>query len=117
MKPKVIGAVRDERAAVDTVNRLSPDVLVLDVLMPCHRRYRGGPVAAGGRLSGEGPSLLTVDRDPDHVNEALAAFALGSVVKGRLAPSDPLPSLRDALAARSFVSPSMSQERTRSRES
>ena len=53
--------------------------------------------------------FLTVHGDPDYVRAALAAGALGYVVKYRLA-SDLLPALREALAGRSFVSPSIRLE-------
>jgi len=45
--------------------------------------------------------------DPDFVRAALATGALGYVVKSRLA-SDLLPSIREALAGRRFVSPCIS---------
>jgi len=52
--------------------------------------------------------FLTVHGDEDYVREALAAGAVGYVVKSRLA-SDLLPALREALAGRQFISPSLCQ--------
>ncbi|HKM52921.1 MAG TPA: hypothetical protein VJY33_05880, partial [Isosphaeraceae bacterium] len=51
--------------------------------------------------------FMTIHGDPDYVQAGLAAGALGYVVKSRLA-TDLLPALREVLAGRSFVSPSIS---------
>jgi DNA-binding NarL/FixJ family response regulator len=53
--------------------------------------------------------FLTVHDDPDYVRAALATGALGYVVKFRLA-WDLVPALRDSLAGRTFVSPSIRLE-------
>ena len=53
--------------------------------------------------------FLTVHRDPDYVRAALAAGAQGYVTKCQLA-TDLLLALREALAGRSFVSPSITLE-------
>jgi DNA-binding NarL/FixJ family response regulator len=50
--------------------------------------------------------FLTVHGDEDYVRAALAAGAVGYVVKSRLA-SDLVPALREALAGRRFISPSV----------
>ena len=50
--------------------------------------------------------FLTVHDDPDFVREALAAGALGYVVKPRLASDLPM-AVREAIAGRSFVSPTV----------
>ena len=107
---EVGGTVRDGQAAVEAVTRLAPDVLVLDVSMPV---LDGIAAARTLRAAGSRAKIvfLTVHGDPDYVRAALAAGALGYVVKCRLA-SDLVPALRDALAGRSFVSPSGLHERT-----
>ena len=53
--------------------------------------------------------FLSVHDDPDYVRAALAAGALGYVVKCRMA-SDLLPALREVSAGRSFVSPGIALE-------
>jgi DNA-binding NarL/FixJ family response regulator len=102
---EVVTTVGDGQSVIDEAARLAPDVLVLDISMPglsgieAARRLK----AAGSRAK---IVFLTTHQDPDCVRDALAAGALGYVVKSRLA-SDLLPALREALAGRSFVSPSI----------
>jgi CheY-like chemotaxis protein len=101
----------DGQALLAEATRLEPDVLVLDISMPvlngieAARQLRG----AGSRAT---VVFLTAHQDPDYVRGALAAGALGYVVKSRLV-SDLSLVLRDALAGRSFVSPSTSLEGVR----
>jgi DNA-binding NarL/FixJ family response regulator len=106
---EVVQTVGDGQRLVDEAARLEPDVLVLDISMPV---LNG--IEAARQLRGAGSRakivFLTVHQDPDYVRGALAAGALGYVVKSRLASDLPL-ALREALAGRSFVSPSISQER------
>jgi DNA-binding NarL/FixJ family response regulator len=105
---EVVKTVGDGQAAIDEAARLDPDVVVLDISMPvlngieAARRLR----AAGSKAK---VVFLTVQRDLDYVRAALAAGARGYVVKCRLA-SDLLVALREALAGRLFVSPSVSVE-------
>src|SRR4051794_34493599 len=116
MEPEfeVVKAVGNGRSAVEEAERLDPDFVVLDVSMPGMDR-----IAAARRLRESGLRtkvvFLTVHGDPDYVREALAVGAVGYVLKSRLA-SDLIPALRNALAGRPFVSPSIGCERTRPRE-
>jgi DNA-binding NarL/FixJ family response regulator len=102
----VVKTVGDGQSLIDEAARLDPDVLVLDISMPvlngmeAARRLK----AAGSRAK---IVFLTVHADSDYVRAALAAGALGYVVKCDLASDLPL-ALREALAGRSFVSPSIS---------
>ena len=100
---EVVKTVGDGRALIDEAAGLEPDVLVLDISMP----VVNGIEAARQLKAARSPArivFLTVHRDPDYVQAALAAGGLGYVVKCRLA-SDLLLALREALAGRSFVSP------------
>ena len=103
---EVLRAVTDGQALLDEAARLEPDIVVLDISMPL---LNG--IEAARRLKAAGSParivFLTMHADPDYVRAALATGALGYVVKSRLA-SDLLPSIREALAGRSFVSPSIS---------
>ena len=105
---EVVTTARDGRTALDEAARLGPDALILDISMPglsgieTTRQLR----AAGSRAK---IVLLTVHGDPDYIRAGLAAGATGYVVKSRLA-SDLVPALREAMAGRSFVSPSVSLE-------
>jgi DNA-binding NarL/FixJ family response regulator len=103
---EVVQTVRDGRALLDEAARLKPDVLVLDISMPV---LNG--IEAARRLKAAGSRarivFLTVHQDPEYVNAAMAAGALGYVVKCRTALDLPV-ALREAFAGRSFVSPSIS---------
>ena len=104
----VVAAVADGRAVLDAAARLEPDILVLDISMPVLNGIEAARrlLAAG---SGAKVVFVTVHEDPDSVRAALAAGAQGYVVKCRLV-SDLPSALREALAGRSFVSPSISLE-------
>ena len=56
--------------------------------------------------------FLTVHEDADYARAALDAGGLGYVVKSRLA-SDLLPAIREALANRSFISPTVRLDEAR----
>jgi len=101
----VIGAVRDGRELVAAVQRLDPEVVVLDITMP---EINGIEAAREIHRSHPGTRLvfLTVHEDVDYARAAFAAGGLGYVVKSRLA-SDLLPAVRAALAGRRFLSPTI----------
>jgi DNA-binding NarL/FixJ family response regulator len=102
----VVKTVGNGQELIDEVARLEPDALVLDISMP---GLNG--IEAARRLKAAGCRarvvFLTVHGDPDYVLAALEAGAQGYVVKCQLA-SDLLLALREVLAGRSFVSPSVS---------
>jgi DNA-binding NarL/FixJ family response regulator len=105
---EVVAAVGDGQAVLDEAARLEPDVLVLDISMPV---LNGIEAARRLTAAGSGAKVvfLTVHQDPDSVRAALAAGAQGYVVKCRLVSDLPL-ALRDVLAGRSFVSPSIARD-------
>src|SRR5262249_825767 len=107
----VVQAVRDGQELLDEVARLEPDVLVLDISMPVL-----SGIEAARHLKAKGCQakivFLTLHQDTDYVQAALAAGGVGYVVKSRLV-SDLLLALREALAGRSFVSPTIDPERMR----
>src|SRR5262245_24683498 len=100
---EVVGTAGDGPVALRAAARLDPDVVVLDISMPdldgieVARRLK----AAGSRAK---VVLLTVHDDPDLVRAALAAGALGYVLKSRM-PSELVPAIHAALSDRIFVSP------------
>ena len=98
----VVGAVTSGPAAIEAAAALRPDVIVLDISMP---GMNGFEVAAKLRCSGSKAALifLTVHDEEAFVNAALAAGAMGYVVKARLA-SDLTLAVRDAQAGRPFIS-------------
>lgn len=103
---EVVKTVDNGQALLDEAARLEPDVVVLDISMPV---LEGIEAARRMRAAGSPAKIvvLTVHEDPDYVRAALAAGAQGYVVKGRMA-TDLLLALSEALAGKSFVSPSIS---------
>jgi DNA-binding NarL/FixJ family response regulator len=102
---EIVKAVDDGQQVVEETARLEPDLLVLDISMPvlngidAARRLR----SAGSRVK---IVFLTVHREPEYVEAGFAAGAGGYVIKSRLVSDLPL-ALREVLAGRSFVSPSI----------
>lgn len=98
----VVGSVPDGPAALNAAGALRPDVVVLDISMPV---MSGFEVASRFRAVGSSAEVvfLTVHDDPELVDAARAAGAIGYVVKARLA-SDLLPAVQEARAHRPFVS-------------
>ncbi len=97
----VIGAVTDGQLALEAARELKPDVLVLDISMPvmngietAHRLKEAGETAR--------VVFLTVHDDADYAREAMAAGALGYVIKQRMA-SDLVTAIKDAHIGRSFL--------------
>jgi DNA-binding NarL/FixJ family response regulator len=100
---QVVKGVHDGQALIDEAAIVDPDVIVLDISMPVLNGLE-----ASRQLKARGSRakvvFLTVHHDPDYVRAALAAGALGYVVKPRLA-TDLIPAITEALAGRSFISP------------
>ena len=102
---EVVGTVGNGRDAVAEVQRLDPDVLVIDISMPVldglqavsrlhHRSSRTKVV------------FLTVREDQDYVDAALAAGASAYVTKSHVA-SDLVPAIREALVGHTYISKSI----------
>ena len=99
---QVVGIVRDGQALLDAVERLKPDLVVTDILMPI---LSGIDAATKLAESRNAPAVvfLTVHEDPDFVRACLKTGALGYVVKSRLA-TDLMPAIQHALAGSVFIS-------------
>ena len=101
----VVGAVCDGQEMLDAESRVKPDVVILDISMP---KING--IEAATRLRQRDSEariiFLTVHDEPEFLNAALAAGAIGYVIKSRIA-SDLLLAVREAMAGRRFVSPSL----------
>ena len=100
---EVVGAVGDGNALLEAASQMKPDVCVIDISMPI---MSGIEAATQIKASGSSVKIvfLTVHEDPDFLQAALDAGALGYVVKSRVA-SDLCPAINAALAGRLFVSP------------
>jgi DNA-binding NarL/FixJ family response regulator len=99
---QVIGTVTNGLQLVEAEATLRPDVLIVDVSMPGMTGLE-----AAGRIHDRGSQAavvyLTAHAERDIVAAALAAGALGYVVKVSLA-SDLVPAIRAALEGHRFVS-------------
>jgi DNA-binding NarL/FixJ family response regulator len=105
----VVGTAENGMRALDLAKRLTPDVLVLDICMPV---VNG--IEAACRLKQVGSYarvvFLTVHDDPEFVDAALSAGALGYVLKPSLA-TDLIPAIWAAMQGEQFISPSIIQPR------
>lgn len=105
---EVVAALLDGCAAVRAVGRHTPDVVVLDIAMP---GLSG--ISAARELKGRGSNahfvFITMYHDAVYVQELLALGTVAFVVKDRLG-LDLLDAVREVLAGRSFVSPTVVRE-------
>ena len=99
----VVGAVCDGQEMVDAESEIKPDAVVLDISMPTMNGIEAATLLKQ-RASRAKIIFLTVHEEPEFLEAALAAGALGYVIKSRLA-SDLRLAVREAMAGRRFVSP------------
>ncbi|TMH31105.1 MAG: response regulator transcription factor [Betaproteobacteria bacterium] len=101
----LVDIVDDGAAMIDAANRLRPDVIVADITMP---RLNG--IEALALLRKEMPDVrvvfLTMHRDVAYARRALAAGALGFVLK-HSAPTELVLALHAALEGRTFITPAL----------
>lgn len=107
----VLETVNDGRALIEAVQRLHPDLCVVDISMPI---VSGIEAAAKLKKNGNPPKLifLTIHDDQDFLTEAFNAGADGYVIKGRMA-ADLIVAVKAVLEGRTFVS-AMESSRPRS---
>jgi DNA-binding NarL/FixJ family response regulator len=101
----VVGAVGNGRDAVAEVQRLDPDVLVIDISMP----VLNGLQTVAQLMSKKCRTrvvFLTVHDDQDYVDAAFAAGASGYVTKSHVM-TDLVPAIQEALSGRTYVSNSI----------
>ena len=103
----VVGTVGDGQSLVEAIEKLRPDVAVVDVSMP-----RMSGLQAGSKVREMGAKtkvvVLTHQSDPEFLRAAIAIGALGYVLKYRLASDLPL-AIEAALAGQRFVSPPLDE--------
>jgi DNA-binding NarL/FixJ family response regulator len=101
----IVGVVGDGCAFVEAALRMKPDVCVIDISLP---ELSGIEAAIQLRELGSTARLvfLTMHEDPDYLRAALAAGAAAYVAKSRMA-SDLCFAIKEAMAGRLFVSPSV----------
>jgi len=102
---EIVALVRDGQAAIDAVDRLHPDVVLLDISMPVL-----GGMAAARRLHQRLPELklifVTVHADPLYLEEAFRVGARGYVVKQAM-DAELAPAIAAVLAGGTYRSPSV----------
>lgn len=99
----VVGTVSDGKALVDAAERLTPDVIVTDIVMP----GMSGIAAADAILQRHPAARIvfaTVHADRTMLRRGLAAGAMGYVLKVR-AGDDIVPAVRAALRGELHISP------------
>lgn len=102
---QIVGTAENGTRVLELAPRLAPDIVVLDISMPVlnglEAAFRLKEQCSAARVV-----FLTAHADPDLVEAAMSAGALGYVVKSCLA-TDLVPALWRALAGKTFVSPSL----------
>ena len=101
---EVVGAVRNGRDAVDEVQRLDPDVLVIDISMPVLDGLRAASQLCPNRRTKI--VFLTLHDSPDFIAAAFSAGASAYVLKSELA-TDLVPAIRETLQGRTYISASI----------
>jgi DNA-binding NarL/FixJ family response regulator len=101
----IVGAVNNGRDAILEVQRLDPDVLVIDISMPILNGLQAVSQLRSNRRTKV--VFLTVHEDQDFVEAAFSAGASAYVVKADVT-TDLVPAIRDALEGRRYISPSIS---------
>jgi len=103
---KVIGEAADGREAIRQVEKLSPDVVLMDLSMP-----RMGGVEAIGQIKKKWPNIkilaLTVYDSEEYVQTALQAGADGYILKDS-SHAELLLAIRSVLAGKRVLSPTIS---------
>ena len=105
---EIIGRIADGNAVCAEVDKLKPDLIVLDISMG----ERSG-IDIAHRLQEQGYMgeivFLTVHEDPAFVSAAMGAGGRGYVIKSRM-NTDLGSAVRAVLARRIFISPPLQQE-------
>ena len=99
---EVIGRLEDGNSVCSEVEKLRPDLVVLDISMgPC------SGIEIARRLQEQGYMgeivFLTVHEDPEFINAAIGAGGRGYVIKSRL-NIDLAPAIKAALSHQVFIS-------------
>jgi DNA-binding NarL/FixJ family response regulator len=99
----IVECVPDGEAALNSVKRLKPDILLLDIAMPV---LNG--IEAARRLGLNGSSstriiFLTSHQHPEFIKAAFAARARGFVFKARMS-TDLKEAIHEVMSGRTFVS-------------
>jgi DNA-binding NarL/FixJ family response regulator len=101
----VVGQAADADGAVELVQRLAPDIVLLDLSMPA-----GGGISALRRIMSlpvtPKAAMLTVSEEDDDVMQALKAGAVGYILKG-VGSRELVSIVKDVARGQSYVSPAL----------
>ena len=103
---QIVGTANNGMRALELAASLTPDIVVLDISMPVLNGFEAA-LRLREQCSAARVVFLTAHEDTDLVEAGMSAGALGYVVKSCLA-TDLVPALWQALAGKTFVSPSLS---------
>ncbi len=105
---EVVVMVADQKSLLDSLDRISPDLVVVDLSLPNTQETN-----IVRRIKSHKPELkiiiLSVHDEQSAVDDCLDAGALGFVLK-RTATNDLIPAVWDVLKGRTYVSPSVNME-------
>jgi DNA-binding NarL/FixJ family response regulator len=105
---EVVVMVADQKSLLDSLDRISPDLVVVDLSLPNTQE-----TSIVRRLKSLKPELkiiiLSVHDEQTAVDDCLDAGASGFVLK-RTATNDLIPAVWDVLKGRTYVSPSVNVE-------
>lgn len=104
---EIVGAAGDGREAIREVERLGPDVVIMDLSMP---GMNG--IEATGEIRARKPAtqvvILSMHAGREHVHQALGAGATGYVLK-ESAGTEVVAAVRTVCAGRRYVSPAIGE--------
>ena len=102
---EVVGEAENGKTAIELTEKLSPDVVIMDLVMPVM-----DGIEAAQHISGQHPEIkiliLSMYDDDDHVRQILKAGASGYVLK-RSASDDLLRAIREVDAGGSALHPTV----------
>lgn len=104
---EVVDAVADGQSAVDAVDRLQPDVVVLDITMPRLSGMDATPLILQ-RRPGTRIIVLSMHAEAEYVRPVIRAGANGYITKGA-GLSDLLTAIRAVHRGEAFFSPSIAR--------
>lgn len=102
---EIVGTVQDGKQAVDTVLRLDPDVLVLDISMPVLNGFQASARLRDAKCRTK-IVILTVFEDSEYIAAAFSSGASAYVSK-RFLTADLETAIREVLRGNRFISPSI----------
>ena len=99
---EVVATATDGRSALDSIRKLRPDVAIVDIKMP---NLNGIELTKKATCCPPHAAVVicSVESDPEIIEHALHAGAIGYVIKSQIA-SDLIPAVNSAAAGRRFVS-------------